>query len=194
MDNRPMIERADDVASVNNTLLSAFMADPVLRWLYDTPDRYFRDFPRFIAALHGPTYQHDMTWRVDDHAGVALWLPPGVEPDTDEILATLDATTPPPKLDEMLQIAEQMGEAHPTYAHWYLAWLGVDMCRQSQGLGALLMKHALRIVDESGLPAYLESPSARNVPFYERHGFEIVGQTRTATAPPVFFMLRPGRA
>lgn len=187
------VERATDADKASATLVASFVSDPVMRWIFDKPQAYLTGFPRFAAALHGPAYDHDMTFQVDDHAGVAIWLPPGVEGDSDGVLAAVQEKVAPEKLPEMFEIATQVGEAHPDYPHWYLAWLAVDPARQNEGLGARLMKHALKIVDESGLPAWLESPNPRNIPFYERHGFEIVGRTETATAPPVHWMLRPGR-
>lgn len=187
------IERATDRDAVNASMVLAFAADPVFRWIYPDSRAYLRNFPGFVAALGGPAFETGETLQVDDHAAASVWLPPGVRADPETILSHLVATCPAEKLDEMMQIAMQMGEHHPTFPHWYLVWLGVDANRQGQGLGARLIQHTLRKVDESGLPAYLESPNPRNIPFYQRHGFEVIGMTRTATASPIHFMLRPPR-
>jgi len=193
MKQPPCIERATVAGDVHDTMLLAFAADPVFRWIYADPADYVRHFPGFVSALGGPAFEVGQTWQATDHAGASVWLPPGVEPDPETILSHLLATCPPEKLDEMMQIAVQMGENHPTFPHWYLVWLGVDACRQGEGLGALLIQHTLRKVDEAGLPAYLESPNPKNIAFYQRHGFEVVGRTETPTAPPIHFMLRPPR-
>jgi hypothetical protein len=55
------------------------------------------------------------------------------------------------------------------------------------------MTQCLDVVDRTHQPAYLESSNPRNVPFYERHGFEITGEARAGTCPPVTFMLRAAR-
>lgn len=55
------------------------------------------------------------------------------------------------------------------------------------------MEHCLGIVDASRRPAYLETPNPRTVPFYERHGFEVVGVAQAGACPPVTFMSRPAR-
>ena len=52
------------------------------------------------------------------------------------------------------------------------------------------MEPCLSIVDASHLPAYLETPNPRTIPFYERHGFEVVGEARAGACPPVAFMAR----
>ena len=51
------------------------------------------------------------------------------------------------------------------------------------------MKACLRVVDESHLPAYRETPNPRTISFYERHGFEVIGDAQAGACPPVVFML-----
>jgi ribosomal protein S18 acetylase RimI-like enzyme len=90
-------------------------------------------------------------------------------------------------------VLSQMDAAHPKYLHWYLPWFGVDAALQGRGLGSQLMAHCLEIVDASQLPAYLETPNPRTVPFYERHGFDVAGSAQSGTCPPITFMLRAAR-
>jgi GNAT superfamily N-acetyltransferase len=58
--------------------------------------------------------------------------------------------------------------------HWYLAVLGVEPARQGQGVGGALMQPVLAQADAQHWPCYLETQKERNVPFYRRHGFEVV--------------------
>jgi RimJ/RimL family protein N-acetyltransferase len=51
----------------------------------------------------------------------------------------------------------------------------------------------LRVVDESHLPAYLETPNPRTISFYERLGFEVIGEAQAGSCPPLTFMLRAAR-
>ena len=51
----------------------------------------------------------------------------------------------------------------------------------------------VRECDAQGLPAYLESSHPRNVPLYERHGFEVMGVIQPGDFPPLIPMLRPAR-
>ena len=82
-----------------------------------------------------------------------------------------------------LRVIGQMDKAHPRFPLWYLPWLGVDPALQGQGLGGELMEHCLRIVDKDRLPAYLETPNPRTIPFYKRYGFELTGEARAGTMP-----------
>jgi len=67
----------------------------------------------------------------------------------------------------------------------------VDPAYQGNGHGAALMKYALRQIDHDHLPAYLESSNAKNIPLYQRHGFEILGTIQVGTSPTMVPMRRP---
>ena len=58
--------------------------------------------------------------------------------------------------------------------HWYLWMLGVDPPRQGQGVGSMLLQPVLWLADRESLPCYVEADKAKNVPFYQTHGFEVV--------------------
>ena len=54
-----------------------------------------------------------------------------------------------------------------------------------------LLKHVTRRCDAESAPAYLESSSPRNVPLYQRHGFEITGEQPIGEGgPPLYLMWR----
>ena len=172
------------------TLLSAFRADPVERWLYPAEKDYDEHFPKFLAAFGGEAFAHDTVWRMGDFAAVAMWLPSGAEPDGDEIVRVLVSTLDQSRHGDAMAAIQQMDAAHPRYPHWYLPWLGVDAKMQGTGLGSTLLTRSLAAVDESGLPAYLETPNPLTIPFYEHHGFRVTGFTRTKDCPTITFMLR----
>jgi GNAT superfamily N-acetyltransferase len=175
------------------TLTLAFAADPVERWLYPESERYLAYFPKFLAAFGGGAFDEQTVWKLGEFSAVALWLPPGTEPDGDAITSVLADSVAPGQHDDMFAVLSQMDQAHPTYPHWYLPWFGVDAAMQARGLGSQLMKLCLGIVDASSLPAYLETPNPRTIPFYERHGFEVTGAAQAGTCPPVTSMLRAAR-
>jgi GNAT superfamily N-acetyltransferase len=178
---------------IYRTLVSAFTDDPVERWLYPELPEYLTHFPQFLAAFGGRAFDAQTVWRLGDFSAVALWLPPGAEPDGDAIGAVLEETVSPGKHGDTFAVLEQMDAAHPPYPHWYLPWFGVDSDLQGQGLGGVLMEQCLEIVDESHQPAYLETPNPRTLTFYRRHGFEETGTAQAGACPPITFMLRAAR-
>ncbi|MEZ4280345.1 MAG: N-acetyltransferase [Myxococcota bacterium] len=174
-------------------LTLAFVRDPVMRWLFPSPQAYLEHFPKFAAAFGGPAFDAGTAWRSDDASGAALWFPSGVHPDAEAIAAALFGAIEPAKHGDAAGLMEQMGAFHPQEPHWYLAILGVDAARQGQGLGAQLMRDALARCDEEGLIAYLESSNPANVSLYRRHGFEVIGEIQAGESPVSFPMLRPAR-
>ena len=179
-----------DQERVFATLVLAFAADPVERWLYPEPQQYLSCFPRFLAAFGGKAFREQAVWGLGGFSAVALWLPPGIEADGEAVTTTLAGTVAPSKHDDMFAVLGQMDTAHPSYPHWYLPWFAVDAALQGNGLGGQLMRSCLQVVDASHLPAYLETPNPRTVPFYQRHGFEVTGKAQAGTCPPITFMLR----
>jgi GNAT superfamily N-acetyltransferase len=181
--------QADEAAAIGVVVL-AFGADPVARWTWPDPAQYLAHFPAFVKAFGGKAFTHRGAYLAERHAGAALWLPPGIDPDEDALTALLQRTAPAGLQGDISALLEQMGRYHPSEPHWYLPLIGVDPARQSRGYGAALMRHALAACDRDGRPAYLESTNPRNIPLYERHGFELLGTIQAGTSPPLFPMLR----
>lgn len=175
------------------TLVSSFDADPAVRWMYPDAQQYQRHFPAFVHAFGGRAIEHGTAYCADWYSGVALWLPPGVGPDEDALMALLEATVDERERPALFAMFEQMGSYHPSEEHWYLPLLGVEASRQGEGYGSALMKHALARCDADKRPAYLEATSRQSVPFYERHGFAQLGTIQVGESPPIFPMLRAAR-
>ena len=191
IDVKPVVSsydiRAEAAASV---ITLAFSSDPVARWTYPDPDQYLEYFPRFIKAFAGRSFENGTAFLAPDFAGAALWLKPGVGPNEDELLGLVWESTSSEVQKDLFPIFEQMAQFHPTYPHWYLPMIGVEPSRQGSGVGSALLQHSLANCDADGLPAYLESSSPKNIPLYERFGFEQIGVIRAGDAPPMFPMLR----
>lgn len=184
---------ASDEASVVATMVLAFSADPAARWTWPDPRQYLQHFPDFVRALGGKAFAHGNAYYVDGYAGAAMWLPPEVGPDEDELVDLLQRTGHAPVQKDVFAVFEQMARYHPQEPHWFLPFIGVDPLRQGQGCGAALMQHALVPCDRDRMLAYLESSNPRNIPLYERYGFELLGTIQAGTSPPIFPMLRKPR-
>ena len=175
------------------TLTLAFGADPATRWTWPDPQAYLNAFPRFAKAFGGAGFAKGGAHVVGDHAGTALWLPPGVEPDGAALGELMRTTASPESMSDGMQVMQQMTSHHPREPHWYLPLIGIDPKHQGKGLGSALLAHATDICDRDGVPAYLESSNPRNVPLYQRHGFEITGEIQHGSSPTIVPMLRRPR-
>jgi ribosomal protein S18 acetylase RimI-like enzyme len=108
-------------------------------------------------------------------------------------MALFQRTTSPQIQGDLAKVFEKMGSYHPSEPHWHLPLIGVDPSLQGNGLGAALLKHGLIRCDRDNTPAYLESTTPRNIPLYQRHGFEVLGEIQVGTSPTIFPMLRKPR-
>lgn len=185
--------QTSDQATVIGTLVSAFIDDPVERWLWPEAREYLTYFPAFVAAFGGEAFSHETVWTLEGFAAVAWWIPPGVEPDGEAIVAVLEESVSAERLQDTLGVLEQMDAGHPKDPHWYLPWLGVDSPHRGAGLGGQLLKRCLEVVDADHLPAFLETPNPRTIPFYESHGFKVTSESQVGGCPPLTSMLRSAR-
>jgi ribosomal protein S18 acetylase RimI-like enzyme len=64
----------------------------------------------------------------------------------------------------------------PRERHWHLGPIGVHPEHQGRGIGKAILGWFLKIVDERGSPAYLETDVDRNVGLYETFGFRVIAQ------------------
>ena len=188
-ENIELIETADQARAIA-ALTMAFANDPAVRWLFPEARQYLRHFPDFAWAFAGRAFDHGTVDNLEDHSAAALWLPPNVVPDEAAVGEVLQAGVSEARLAEVFAVLEQMGAFHPTEPHWYLPMIGVDPSEQGSGCGSALLRRGLARCDAAGLPAYLESTSLRNVPLYERFGFNAVGQIKSRNSPPIIPMVR----
>ena len=174
-------------------LVIAFSTDPIMRWCYPDPLQYLALFPDLIRADAGKAFEQRTAYYVDGFSGAALWLPPGIESDEEEMVTLLQRTVSESLQEEVFGMVERLGSYHPSEPHWYLSLMGVETRHQRQGLGSAIMKHALITCDHDKKLAYLEASSPENISLYERHGFELLGTIQFGSSPPVFPMLRKPR-
>jgi GNAT superfamily N-acetyltransferase len=182
-----------DLPAVIHVITLAFTTDPMARWSFPDPATYLSVMPDVILAFGRNGFARGSVHLVEGGVAAAMWLPPGAHPDADRVSALTEQHTPREQIDDMMSVFEQMGSYHPGEPCWYLPLIGVDPMHQGHGHGSALLRHALERCDRDGLPAYLESSNPRNVPLYERHGFEAMGSIQAGSSPTVVPMLRRPR-
>lgn len=79
---------------------------------------------------------------------------------------------------------------HPTSAHYYVAFIGVEPAVQGQALGSMLLRHLANRADVERVGCYLESADPHIIPFYQRFGYEILME-KVIIGLPAWFMWRP---
>jgi GNAT superfamily N-acetyltransferase len=189
--------RESQIEHAGFVLARAFHDDPFMTYALPDADHRFRELPWFMAIAVRTAHQVGRVHTDSRVAGAAVWLPPGVtEPDA-ERFATNGMSEAPRRLGgetlsrfaaNMAHLAEWHHRLMPE-PHWYLMILGVDPPHQGRGAGGELMQPILAECDRDGLPAYLETQKARNVPFYRKHGFAVVGETEAPSGGPHWWLM-----
>src|SRR4029453_11194800 len=83
------VAEASEGEAVLDTLMLAFSTDPCLRYLLATPNAFFRGFRPFATGMGGAALAEGTAWLAGGGTAAALWLPPGVSPDRDAMLAVV---------------------------------------------------------------------------------------------------------
>ncbi|HET7644333.1 MAG TPA: GNAT family N-acetyltransferase [Nitrososphaeraceae archaeon] len=184
------IAKESDKTTVIDALKLAFVADPATRWVWSDTQKYLSNFSSFVNAFGGKAFTYESVYYIGNYSGVALWLPPNVHPDVDQLIELLQSSGSNEAKNDGPEVFEKMSSYHPNEPHWYLPLLGVDPLYHGKGLGSALMQHAIVVCELDKNFAYLESSNPKSIPFYERHGFELLGKIQVNTSPPIFPMLR----
>ena len=180
----------EGVSRAINTFILAFASDPLVRWCWPDPNQYLNVMPRMVMAYAGQAFDLGTAHMEENYRGVALWFPPGVERNDEDLLALDKETLSKEKRDKIYSAEEKLEQFQPKDPHWYLALAAVDPNYHSKGIGSALLKFALSKCDENGSKAYLESSNPRNISLYERHGFEVLGEVTIADGPIYYPMSR----
>ncbi len=160
-------------------VVTAFRADPQVRWWFPDDDRYVEQASRFFGVLLDTRIEGGEVW-VDDACGaVAMWIPPGGNLIGPELAAAryaaVVAELPPGCARRVAATDEAVDRLLPGRAHWYLGVLACHPDRRGLGLGAAVAAPVLAAADRAGLPVALETALPANVGYYTRRGFAVVG-------------------
>jgi GNAT superfamily N-acetyltransferase len=182
-----------DVAEIVDILADGFADDPMFVWMFAGDESSLRAWLELVAetALEkGPAH-------IADGACAVLWIPSG-----DQILGARERELVAELLErelgergaEVLAALREIGSHRPEGPSAHLLYIATRRGRRGEGLGAEVTAPGLAECDRNGWPAYLNSTSTRNHPFYRRIGFERITKVEPgAGAPPIYPMWRePG--
>jgi len=190
---RPRRTAGQDLPMLVETLVAAFVDDPVMTWVI--PDglrrpqvlRAFFEIAVDVNQPYGELYTTDPL-----PAAGAVWVPPGCRPTGEdaEQLAGWYIEAAEEYADRAVALLNVIDEFHPEEPHDYLFLLGTRPEWQSRGLGSALLREVLDRSDRKGRPAYLEATSEGNQRLYRRHGFQVTAEIRLPDGPTIWPMWR----
>lgn len=188
---------ASERAAISDCLSRAFEDDPISRYLFPRKSSRRSRLVSFYGMALAIISEHGAIYTDERRRGAAVWRAPspprvGVVRGTADalrLLAILRGST-----GRAMNLDGVVAPARLEEPHWYLAILGTEPDLQGRGIGSALLAPVLDRCDEDGVPAYLESSKAENVPFYERHGFRVTCELRVPEGPLLWPMVREPKA
>ena len=185
-----------EFGSVGHALSLAFEDDPVMAFLFPDARTRRQRLTSFYALVIPLIAGHGLVQADAGVHGAAVWMAPS-PPRAGRLEGAWLA------LRMLFTLRGSAGRANALNAtilparvqepHWYLALLGTEPSHQGRGVGSALLAPTLERCDREGRLAYLESSKESNLPFYERHGFEVVCELTVPGGPSVWPMARTPR-
>ena len=166
----------------------------------DDPERRLRAFRQLMGAAFAVIgiHTHMLAARDADGTiiGVCGMMPPGAcLPNVGQQLRMLPRLLQngPSVAGRTMRWLGAWSGRDPKGRHWHLGPLAVDAHLQGMGIGSRLMRAFCAQMDAAGDDAYLETDKLVNVRFYERFGFEVIGEQEVLGVPNWFMLRRDQR-
>lgn len=188
---------ADDEALIR-VLGRAFHDDPLLTWALRAGAGRERAIAVYFRTTLGLYRNHPAVFTIPSRQGCAIWAPPG----TWQLGAARELLLMPKilrmlglgRLKRGLSALNRIEKEHPPEPHYYLHLLGVDPSCQGRGHGATLVRAGLAVADRVGVGVHLETSNQRNLPLYQRHGFQVMNTYDFGPGTPTMWRLWRPRA
>ncbi|RDL30676.1 Acetyltransferase [Venustampulla echinocandica] len=182
----------DEFEEAAQCLSEAFAVDEVARYFVDTDDmstcteeykyKVHCNIIRYLTAAH--CYKGLVTTIGPNYDAVALWLPPGQNPDDWwtffrsglwRLYYQLSSEGRKRFFDEFFPLLHHtkhavMGERDDD--SYYLVYLGSKPSSRGKGYARKLIECMTAQADLEGRATYLESSAEANLPYYKRFGFD----------------------
>jgi GNAT superfamily N-acetyltransferase len=183
-----------DRPQIAHAIGRAFIDDPIAVYLFPDENARRDGFGAFARLAMDQFEGAGATFVTDPIHGAAIWQapsPPALNPWRQIGLFFRLLFVAGRGTGRAIRLGETMEKHHLRTPHWYLAILGTDPDFQGNGLGSALLEPILTRCDSERTTAYLESSKQSNIPFYQRHGFEVSGEIQIPDGPTVWPMTRP---
>jgi ribosomal protein S18 acetylase RimI-like enzyme len=175
-------------------LAEAFVEDPIFAWFMREDAKRASARARFFKViLKEAAFQDGAVERPASGGAAAVWIPSenlGPQPFHREVraLPMLVNATGLRRFGRLLKLREAMDSRHPmARPHDYLWFLGVRPDAQGGGIGSRLLASKTERMDAAGRCGFLETATPRNLPLYQRHGFEIIVEYKPADDGPLIW-------
>jgi GNAT superfamily N-acetyltransferase len=190
----------DDIEACARVLAMAFQDDPGTRNFEPDDEHRRRILPPFFRSFVAAALDEegDILVAGEPIEGVASWFGPDRHGPSPEAMGAngfgdVVALARPESAERLIAMVGEIERQHELLTsgpHFRLEFYGVVPERQGTGLGSLLIDYGHARADRLGLPTYLETMSERNVSFYQRRRYAVVGEFTVGRSTRAWGMVR----
>ena len=188
------LKRASDV------LAASFFDYPMFTFYFPDPKRRIRYLPWYFRNVLNCALRYGEVYTTPEISGVIFTLPPGhTKISMWEYIQNGFFLTPFVlgfrNYKQSMDCEKFVGYTHAKLMknrlHYYLWGLAVEPSQKIKGIGTALMLPVLAKADAQKVPVYLETHDEKNVPYYQKHGFDLIHAARIPKyGLPIWCMLR----
>ncbi len=175
------ITSPEEVSGLASLLTTAFLDDPLFRWMFfdeKRADRYQSDIFNFMeisVRYYAKAGDILCAYDGDELVGTCLSTPPSGKVITAKSVATNGLlwayaryllSAPLPVIRRIFAVSDRFEAFHYNGAHYYV----YELCSVRKGAGTALMQYAAE--KYKGYPCYLETSNVDNLHFYAKCGLE----------------------
>jgi len=204
------LNQVEKVVDINTT---SFANDPYLNYMFhevDDPETRMMFIKNMQAAFINQTIHFNESYSLsDDLQSVMLMIPPENPWPEDlwdvftesqkKLLLDRNLTT---TYERFMKLEEFFSEKFCEFdgiSGYYLLVLSTNINYRKQGLASKLLNQVFGKLDREGKKCYIECTDHNNIPFYKKHGFQIighgtlphVGDIPADKVPEITFLSRP---
>ncbi len=176
-------------------LARAFADDPAMRFIFPDPADRATRLPRLFALLFDSDASSGTRLVTEGGGAATLWRAPGqtsVRPVEMLLHAWPMWRAFGGAIGRALSVSAAIAAHFPAGDFWYLHIAGCDPAAQGGGLGGAAVRSGLERVAASGVPAYLETATEKNLDFYRSLGFAVTGEWIVPGGGPRFWSMLRG--
>jgi GNAT superfamily N-acetyltransferase len=183
-----------------DVLAAAFFNYPMFDLYFPDPERRSRVLPWYLGKVLNCALHYGEVYTNPEVSGVIFTLPPGHTKISqwEYILNGFGAAPFVLGLSDFVRsqacedfVASQHEKHMNGIAHVYLWGLVVDPAHKKQGVGSALLQPVVEKADIEKMPIYLETHDVRNVDYYRRMDFQLVGSSTIPKSDvPIWCMMR----
>ncbi len=185
-----------DADLIGRVIEDGFAEDPVCNWVFCNNNAAL--FPFFSMLCRDVYLAEGFGCTTPREEGVALWVPPHATKKSGTLasLKSLWLMARYAGLEGLKRggALEKAMPAKPPEPFYYLFLIATRQAHRGKGLGGQLLEPGLARIDAEGADSYIESSNEKNLSFYRRYGYDIIGEIEPQSGSPHMWLLfRKGR-